>query len=154
MDEHLFPSPWADVGWNCVVFAVKPQCKKWDEGARKNDDNNPNEIYEDFVDEVQDSWICIQSQKGPQVTKYWFRSSPFNLYSFDNVDYEYGVNRDDIIVDEEQIDDILDDIQKLIWKGDVRKTWDDALKRTFNGIWDVVTLWMFDKILWWSTIIF
>ena len=79
------PSPFADLWWNCVVFAVKPQCKWWEDWkwwARKNDNENPNEIYWEFVDEVKDSWICLQSQKWSQVTARGYRSSPFNLYSY------------------------------------------------------------------------
>ena len=76
-------SPRADVGWNCVVFAVKPQCSGWNDNiSRKKDKQNPNEIYESFVDDVKDSWICLQTQKWPQVTERWWRSSPFNLYSY------------------------------------------------------------------------
>jgi hypothetical protein len=32
MDENIFPSPLADVAGNCIVFAVKPQCKSDDDG--------------------------------------------------------------------------------------------------------------------------
>jgi hypothetical protein len=83
MDEHIFPSPLSDIAGNCVVFAIKPQCKGWsDSTAKKKDKDNPNEIYEDFIEDVKDSWVCLQSQKWPQVTKNWYRSSPFELNSY------------------------------------------------------------------------
>ena len=77
------PSPISDIAGNCTVFAVKPQCKGWsDNTVKKKDKENPNEIYEAFVNDVKDSWVCLQSQKWSQVTQKWYRSSPFNLYSY------------------------------------------------------------------------
>lgn len=81
MSEHIFPSPLSDVAGNCVVFAVKPQCKA-DDNVKKKDKDNPNEIYENFIEDVRDSWVCLQSQKWPLVTEGKFRSSPFDLYSY------------------------------------------------------------------------
>jgi hypothetical protein len=37
-----------------VVFAIKPQCKGGDT-AKKKDKDNPNEIFDSFVEEVKDS---------------------------------------------------------------------------------------------------
>ena len=88
MDEHIFPSPWADVAWNCVVFAVKPQCNNGKiNNEKKKDLENPNPVYDEIVDEVKNSWICLQSQKWPQVTEKWYRSSPFDLYSYSSTYY-------------------------------------------------------------------
>ena len=82
MDEKIFPSPLSDVAGNCVVFAVKPQCKngwtKWE----KSDPENPNETFDLILEDVRDSGTCMQSQKWPQVIEKWYRSSPFNLYSY------------------------------------------------------------------------
>jgi len=78
------PSPFSDIWGNCVVFAVKPQCKGWgDDGFwEKTDLDNPNQEYPSFIEDVRDSWTCLQSQKWPVVTKKWQRSSPFDLYSY------------------------------------------------------------------------
>jgi hypothetical protein len=54
-------SPWADIGGNCIVFAVKPQCKNDEENPTNKE--SPYESYSDFVEEVRDSGICLQSQK-------------------------------------------------------------------------------------------
>ena len=82
MSEHIFPSPLADIAGNCVVFAIKPQCKKDDTKAKKKDKNNPNQVYDSYVDEVKNSGVCLQSQKWPQVTSNGQSSSPFELYSY------------------------------------------------------------------------
>jgi hypothetical protein len=86
------PSPLADLWGNCVVFAIKPQCKGGDT-AKKKDKDNPNEIFDSFVEEVKDSWVCLQTQKWLQVTKNRHRSSPFDLYSYrtkNNLDIQNG----------------------------------------------------------------
>ena len=82
MDENIFPSPLADVAGNCIVFAVKPQCKSGDDDWDSEPSENPNQSYEPIIEDVRDSWICLQSQKWPMVTQAWMRSSPFNLYSY------------------------------------------------------------------------
>ncbi len=135
-------SPFSELWWNCVVFALKPQCKNDDNSDRKKDKDNPNEVYTEFTEDVKDSGVCTSN-----ASMKWSKSSPFWLYSY-NASYDQSaISRDDIIVDEDQIDDILDDIQKLVW-WDVRKVWDNALKWSLKGAWNVVTLWMFDKIFW------
>jgi hypothetical protein len=48
------PSPISDIAGNCVVFAVKPQCKGGD-ATKKKDNDNPNEIYDNFIEDVRDS---------------------------------------------------------------------------------------------------
>ena len=79
---YSLKSPWSDIWGNCVVFAVKPQCKDKQENdlstiPRKKDLDNPNAIYEKFTDVVRDSWVCKQSTKWP----YW-EYTPFVLYEF------------------------------------------------------------------------
>ena len=88
------PSPFADLGGNCIVFAIKPQCKSGGDEARKKDSENPNDVYDDFIEDVRDSWVCLQSQKWPQVTEKWHRSSPFNLYSYSRDTASYGSDTD------------------------------------------------------------
>ena len=87
MSEHILPSPFADVAWNCIVFAVAPQCKSWwDDGSGGDGSDwasdNPNESYEPILEEVRDSWVCLQTEKWPEVLVKWNRSTPFDLYSF------------------------------------------------------------------------
>lgn len=74
-----FPSPIWDIAWNCVVFAVKPQCKN--EGKypdRKKDKNNPNEVYTWFTEDVKNSGVCMSDSS---VSK-WSKDSPYGLYDY------------------------------------------------------------------------
>ena len=68
----LIPSPLADIGGNCVVFAIKPQCKgkEW----QQNDDS-PEVTYDPVTEDVQNSWICQQTQKWPLVTWKWWQKA-------------------------------------------------------------------------------
>jgi len=75
--SHI-PSPISDIWGNCIVFAIKPQCKKKE---NKNQDN-PVETYSPIVEEIRDSGPCQLSQKWPMVTKRWYRSSAIDLYSY------------------------------------------------------------------------
>ena len=54
MNEYVFPSPFSDIAGNCVVFAVKPQCKG-SGSEKKKDKDNPNEIFDSFIEDVRDS---------------------------------------------------------------------------------------------------
>ena len=76
------PSPVSDVVGNCVIFAVKPQCKSSWDWTNKKDVNNPNEVYSEIVEDVRDSGTCSLYQKWIQITEKWRRSSPFNLYEY------------------------------------------------------------------------
>ncbi len=78
------PSPISDIMWNCVVFAVKPQCDSdsWDGWTDSGDLDNPNEVYTEYIEDVRDSWVCLQTQKWFMVTLVGERSTPFDLCSF------------------------------------------------------------------------
>lgn len=78
--SKLFPSPLGDVAWNCVVFAVKPQCKKSQENLV--DKKSPVEQYDIVTDAVKNSGMCTQSQKAG-----WHRSSPFDGYELTSTDW-------------------------------------------------------------------
>ena len=84
MDENILPSPLSDVAWNCIIFTIKPQCNG--DGNQSPEDaadaTLPVQIYPKFIEEVRDSWACMQSAKWPMVTLRWERSSPYNLNSF------------------------------------------------------------------------
>ena len=147
MSEHIFPSPLADIAGNCVVFAIKPQCKGW--GTTKEDKDNPNEIYDSYIEEVRDSWVCLQSQKWVQVTKKWHRSSPFDLYSYTS-NYVVDVNwwsNNQMEIDGSLLWIINLETSAYIW----------VENDTSNGsnsffIWDVDILWWdfsINKIRWW-----
>ena len=49
------------MGGNCIVFAIKPQCKKKDKP--NNNPDNPVETFDPIVEEVRDSGPCQLSQK-------------------------------------------------------------------------------------------
>ena len=127
--SHI-PSPISDIAGNCVVFAVKPQCKKSD-WWEKIDLDNPNETYVDFIEDVRDSGVCLQSQKWPQVTVEGYNSSPLNLWAYSSTYSTKSVelSRDEIMLNNQEVEDVLNNLQKVIWdKVNVRKTWDNAVK--------------------------
>ena len=142
-------SPWADLGWNCIVFAIKPQCN--DETPTNLD--SPYESFSDIVEDVRDSWVCLQSEKWPQVTEKWNNPSALRWVSF-NSSYE-EITRGGMMVKESDINNVLNDIQTLFdsvqdmgdWpkdRVDVRKIWDNAMKWR---VWDV-SLSVFDALFW------
>ncbi len=145
------PSPISDIAGNCVVFAVKPQCKGGDT-TKKKDSDNPNEIYDSFIEEVRDSWICLQSQKWLQVTRKWHRSSPFNLYSYsskstDSNQYANGESNNNLEFDGNFLWIINLETSAYIW-GDT----DIPNENNSFFIWDVDILWWdfsINKIRWW-----
>jgi hypothetical protein len=47
------------MGGNCIVFAIKPQCKK----KETQNQDNPSETFSPIVEEVRDSGPCQLSQK-------------------------------------------------------------------------------------------
>ena len=142
------PSPVADIAGNCIVFAVKPQCKNGEEhNEKKKDRDNPHAVYEDFTDEVKNSWICLQSQKWPVVTEQWARPSPFNMYSIINSHYEYRISRDNVVIRESQMDDILDKIQEVSdGKINAKSLWEDALKWRVKIAWKQINLSILDMV--------
>ena len=145
-------SPWSDLWGNCIVFAIKPQCSS---DVTPTNLESPYESFSDFVEDVRDSGVCLESQKGPQNTEWWFNSAPTRWVSFWSTYKVVEPSRKDIKVDENYVDDMLSDIQKLFdsvqnignWSKeriDVRKEWDNAMKWR---VWDV-SLSMFDKLFW------
>ena len=157
-------SPFADVGGNCVVFAVKPQCSKNNTDGDKNDPENPNETFELIIEEVRDSGVCTKSQKWPTVTEKWGRSSPFNMYSYSssrkNFDLKWTIgtitreNKDTRWGENNQ----LEFSANFMWIIDLetRATigTDREPNETKNSIiiWDVDVLWWdydVNKIKWW-----
>ena len=50
------------------------------------------------------------------------------MYSYNSSYTEAGPSRDEIMVDEDQVDDILADIQAIAWDAvNVRDAWDSAM---------------------------
>ena len=157
-------SPWADIGWNCVVFAVKPQCKNGTKHSEKKKDRaNPNAIYDKFVEEVRDSWICLQSTKWPMSP-----NTPFGLYSFSSSYHWDEVYKDPIRSARDWFNENVDvnwwsnsnvDYSlNFLWLINLETTsyvWpDDDTDKNRNQIfiWDVdVSGWDYDvnKIKWW-----
>ena len=162
-------SPFADVGGNCVVFAVKPQCNNgMKNNEKKKDSANPNPVYEEFVDEVKNSGVCLQSTKWPMVTEKWMRSSPFNMYSFGST-YRWETKKDPLMSPRDWFDQNVDvgwwsyyqvdynlsfmgiinlETSSYIW------TDDDIPDDQKNSIliWDIDILWWdynVNKIKWW-----
>ena len=162
-------SPFADVGGNCVVFAVKPQCNNgMKNNEKKKDKDNPNPVYEEFVDEVKNSWVCLQSTKWPMVTEVWMRSSPFDFWSFTST-YHWEIRKDPLKSVRDWFDEHVDvwgwsyyqveynfnalnvinlETSSYIWMDD------DIPNEEKNSIfiWDVDILWWdynVNKIKWW-----
>ncbi len=124
------PSPISDIMWNCVVFAVKPNCKAKDDDS---DSDNPNESYSSLVESVMDTKTCTQTKKWVQVGTLWKRSSPFNLYwKFGNSDSSFLW-----IIELET--------SSFVWPA-------NADTKSSIVIWDVDILWWdydVNKIMWW-----
>ena len=120
------PSPFADLGGNCIVFAIKPQCKN---DTPPTNLESPYQSFPEFVEEVRDSGVCLQSQKWPQVTKKWYNSSPTLWVSFGST-YRWTRPSNDPELAKEDVDDFLSDLQKAVWdEMNVREMWDNALKK-------------------------
>ena len=131
-------SPWADLGGNCIVFAIKPQCTN----STPTNKESPYESYTDFVEEVRDSWVCLESQKWPQVTENWNLPSPLHWHSFSSSRRTTQVSRDDRL-SEKEADDLLSGIQEIVWnKVNVREIWDNALK------WRIWSFSLLDELFW------
>ena len=124
--SHLFPSPLGDVAGNCIVFAIKPQCKgkEWE----KQDPENPNETFEKFTEEVRDSWTCSQTQKWPTVTRKEERSSAYDLYSYNS---EFR----DLKLDAIDIQTILADLERKFPTTSWRLTAEEKVK--YHDISDI-----------------
>ena len=137
------PSPFADLGGNCIVFAIKPQCNN---NTPPTNLASPNPSFPEFVEEVRDSWVCLQSQKWPQVTKKWYYSSPTRWTSFRSTYRKDVTTRNEIELTNEEVDDILTDLQEVMWdEVNVREMWDNALKK--NPVVDLF-LSTLDGIYW------
>ena len=149
---HLFPSPLWDVAWNCVVFAIKPQCKDdwWD----KQDPENPNETYEKFTEEVRDSWTCSLTQKWPTVTRDHERSSAYDLYSYSSTFSDLRLTNSDI---EHLLMDLerkyptkmweltleerkkYSNISKKVWDRNGKPwNWVDNLEVNYGSVWEKI----------------
>ncbi len=138
------PSPFADLWGNCIVFAIKPQCKN-DDSIKVNLES-PYESYSDFVEEVRDSWVCLQSQKWPQVTQKWYNSSPTRWVSFNSSRRNVAKSLNDVELSDDEVNDILDDIQDLVWESmNVREMRDNALK---NNPVTKIYLSFLNKVYW------
>ena len=146
-------SPWADIGGNCIVFAVKPQCKNDEENPTNKE--SPYESYSDFVEEVRDSGICLQSQKWPQVTQKWYNSSPtrwvsyWAVYKGDNSP-KYSLS----IADNDYVDySISADLWIINLEREAYTASDDGeWGKNSIIIWNVDILWgefSVNKIKWW-----
>ena len=136
-------SPWSDIGWNCIVFAIKPQCKN--DSAPTNLES-PYESYSEIVEEVRDSGVCLESQKWPQVTKKWYNPSPLHWYSFNS---NYRLSAADYDVDYNLTIDLW--ILSLEREAYIASD-DDTETRNSIEIWNVEILWgtyTVNKIKWW-----
>jgi hypothetical protein len=149
---YALKSPWSDIWGNCVIFTVKPQCNNWQEhNEKKKDRDNPNAVYEDFVDAVRDSWVCKQSTKWP-----FGPYTPFDLYNFSST-YHWEVARDPMQSARDWFEQNVnvngwsnydvDYFPSKIWPINLERTaylWpDDDTDRNRNQIfiWDVDILW-------------
>ena len=149
------PSPISDIMWNCIVFAIKPQCDSdnWDGWTISGGDlDNPNEVYTEYIEDVRDSWVCLQSQKWFMVTLVWERSTPFDLWWF-------SANKKYLNVDGWVHNDVNFSLWESMWILELETTsyvWSDTLfsDNTQNSIniGDVDVLWWsynVNKIKWW-----
>jgi hypothetical protein len=80
------PSPLADIGGNCIVMAIKPQCKNQKTPAALN---NPNETYLPRTQDLSTE-SCIQDRKGEAATKSGYGSTPFDS-AFGKMEIENAV---------------------------------------------------------------
>ena len=166
------PSPISDIMWNCIVFAIKPQCNSgWDGWWNWNDLDNPNEVYPEYIEDVRDSWVCLQTQKWFMVTLRWERSTPFDLYSFSSLkkqsnsrnNFSWEDKRDTITWDNMDVNgwsnNNVEYETSWMWVIELETSsfiWTDWYfsDNTQNSIfiWDVDVLWWnysVNKIKWW-----
>ena len=160
---YALKSPWSDIWWNCVIFTVKPKCKNWQEhNEKKKDRNNPNAVYENFVDEVRNSWVCKQSTK-------WMMSpnTPFWLYTFSSSYDGDPYYKDPIRSARDWFEENVDVSgwpqnqakysMNFMWLINLERTayvWqdDDTKGKNQIFIWDVDVAWWdyeVNKIRWW-----
>lgn len=66
------PSPLSDIAWNCVVLAVKPDCKADAKTLEEEDLSNPNETFSPFIQWIRDWNKCLSLEKW-----HWENWSPF-----------------------------------------------------------------------------
>ena len=135
-------SPWSDLWGNCIVFAIKPQCNN----STPTNLESPYESFSDFVEEVRDSGVCLQSQKWPQNTENWKNSSPTRLVSYNSSRGKAVQRSNDVELSSKEVNDVLDDIQNLVWEDtNVREIWDNALK---NNPITKIYLSFLDSVYW------
>lgn len=60
------------------MTVIQPQCK-----SKGTDENNPNETYNPWVNELAQGNSCSQTAKGEAITKEGFGSSPLQLVQQD-----------------------------------------------------------------------
>lgn len=70
------PSPFSELGGNCIVTVIQPQCKSKGENT---DENNPNETYDPRIDELTQWNTCNQTAKGNAVAKEGYGTSPLEM---------------------------------------------------------------------------
>lgn len=75
---NAIPSPFSELGGNCIVTVIQPQCKSKGEN---NDENNPNETYNPRINDLAQGNTCNQTAKGSAVTKEGYGTSPLEMVS-------------------------------------------------------------------------
>ena len=148
MSEKILPSPLSEVTGNCIIFTVKPQCK----AEESDDEENSNKIveeYPEYIEEVRDSWVCLQSKKWPMITLSQERSSPFNLYSYiaNKLDVNWWSNNS-VSYSTSFLWIIELETDSYVWSDDEIL---DGVQSSIV-IWDVDILWWdfkVNKIRWW-----
>ena len=169
--SKLFVSPIWDIAGNCIVFAVKPQCKStWKESW-----SMPDDTYNPIVEDVRDSGVCLKTQKWP----HWYNPSPFYFNSYSsqvtNSSDKGGFSWKDTWKaiwwgDGSFLENVYNNMDISWWRGanveyatdvlwvfDLEVSpfiWEDDYNNTQNSImvWDVDILWWtysVNKIRWW-----
>jgi hypothetical protein len=67
------PSPLSDLGGNCIIMTIKPQCKKETPQAELN---SPNETFLPRTKDLTQN--CTQERKGEAARQAGYASTPFN----------------------------------------------------------------------------
>lgn len=67
------PFPLSELGGNCIVTVIKPQC------GGKTDKDNPEESYAPWTDDLSNGESCSSSPSGTASTKEGYSQSPFEM---------------------------------------------------------------------------